>query len=439
MKATYLWRNNLPVYYALLPLRKKLMQRIFLFAAIMTAVLSCGISEFGGRSDDGSTGGIWGGLNDSHGESVSVRKVSYITAMEYQKGYDWRADEARETVKCSLVVYEDGTPVMKIPVGKTYEISPDPDKHRIIDGHLYTDYSTPTETVIKCDGRQRFRYPGCEYICGMDIIGDDLYSLGQSVDGVTLRKNGEILLNRRGAALVGEFVNDRDSLCFAFCEQVTGASLYRYYASVNGRVSQVAVRDDIKTVWDILVRHDQVIYVASLVGVGAPVLVTGDSMIQLSCPVGVSLVSCKIFKAGSSIGVEGICRLRNGRHCNMIWLDGSRICTYIGKGNVAAIDTADDGVFFVMNPPDRDSNGTIYRSGELMDMPKGYTAVGNGCVRVINGILHVGLSSLDGRKPILWKDGIVDSLNINGYISAIYHIDSDNLTSPRRECVTDQD
>ena len=123
----------------------------------------------------------------------------------------------------------------------------------------------------------------------------------------------------------------------------------------------------------------------------------------------------------------------------MIWLDGSRICTYIGKGNVAALDTADDGVFFVMNPPDRDSNGTIYRSGELMDMPKGYTAVGNGCVRVINGILHVGLSSLDGRKPILWKDGIVDSLNINGYISAIYHIDSDNLTSPRRECVTDQD
>ena len=72
-------------------------------------------------------------------------------------------------------------------------------------------------------------------------------------------------------------------------------------------------------------------------------------------------------------------------------------------------------------------------------MPEGYAVMGKECLKMIDGILHVGLSSRKGCKPVLWKDGDVDTLNINGYISAIYHIDSDYLTSPRRECVTDQD
>ena len=224
-----------------------------MFAVMMTTVLGCGVSEIGGSGGDGSTGGgIWGGLNDSHGGTPSARNVCYMTAMEYQKGYDWRADESRETVKCSLVVYEDGKPVMKVPVGEAYEVSPDPDMHRIIGGHLYTDYSNAVETVIKCDGCQLFRYPGCEYICGMELIGDDLYSLGQSRygNGFALRRNGEMILSRENATLIGMLHYDCDSLCFAFCEQVmsTEKPLHRYYASVNGKVSQVAVREDINMI-----------------------------------------------------------------------------------------------------------------------------------------------------------------------------------------------
>jgi hypothetical protein len=418
------------------------MRRIFLFTAVMISLLGCEVSELGRDAEKNNAGGgVWGGMDGSHGSASGVHKVCYMTAMDYQKGYDWRADEARETVKCSLVVYEDGTPVMKVPVGETYETSPDPDKHRIIGGHLYTDYITSAETVVKCDGHELFRYAGCEYICGMEVIDNDLYSLGQSGGGFAFRRNGEVVLSRDRAALVGGLINDSDSLCFAFCEQIisSGAPIYRYYASVNGRVSQVAVREDIKTVWDILVGRDQVIYVASLVGVSTPVLISDDSIVQMKFPPGISLVSCRIFKAGSSVGVEGICRLRNGVHCNMIWLDGNRLCTYIGKGNIAALEADGDGVFFVMNPPDRNTRGSIYRSGELSDMPAGYTVIGDDCVRVVDGILHVGMSSHDGNKPIVWKDGILDSLDINGYISAIYHMDASRTTSPTRVCGTDLD
>ena len=72
-----------------------------------------------------------------------------------------------------------------------------------------------------------------------------------------------------------------------------------------------------------------------------------------------------------------------------------------------------------MNPENSDDVGIIYRSGETFEMPRGYVVLGNECVKVIGGILYVAMSSTEGHAPILWKDGQIDSLKINGYLSTI--------------------
>ena len=412
------------------------MQRIFLFAVLMAFLYGCGISEIGEAGGKrGSGRGDLGGQNDSHDASAPVRRVCYMTAMDYEKGYDWRTDEARETVKCSLVVYEDGLSVMKLPVGDAYEISSDPDRHRIIDGYLFTDYSTAAETVVKRDGVELFRYPECEYVCGMKLMEGDLYTLGQPKDGrgFTMRKNGEVVLSNDKASLVGELFDDSDNLCFAFCEQD------RYYASINGSVSQVAVREDVNQVWDILVCNDKIIYVATLADAYAPVLVIGGSMTKLPFPIGATLLSCKIFKTVSSVGVEGLYRLRSGAYVSTVWLDQTELCAYVDKGSISALTTDGEDVFFVMNPFGRKTGGFIYRYGELLDIPQGYTVISDNCVGIVDGTLYVGMSSQDGCKPIVWKDGIVDSLDINGYVSAICQMDVVRATSPMKACGTGQD
>jgi len=38
---------------------------------------------------------------------------------------------------------------------------------------------------------------------------------------------------------------------------------------------------------------------------------------------------------------------------------------------------------------------------------------------MVNGILHVGLSSVENGFPVVWKDAALDTLRINGYISGI--------------------
>ena len=398
------------------------MQRIFLLILFLVSLFSCGIEEIGGDSDKAG-GSKWGGMTGSHSGSISEKSICYMTALDYQKGYDWRADSEHGTVRCSLVVYADGRPIMKVPVGDSYETGADVDMHRIIQGHLYTDYSTDSETVIKKDGTQLFRYSCSESILGMELKGENLYTLGQSRDGggFALRKDGDVLLHRDAAHVIGKLRNDSDSLCFAFYEQIEGGNepLDRYYSYVGGRVSQVAVREDIKMVWDLFVDQDEVIYVASLVGSDAPVLFKGESMRKIPLKQNFTLISCRIFKIGEYVGVEGVCRLNTGGHHNVIWLDAKEYYAKSSENPVAALETDGDGVFCAINPSSGE-NGIIHRAGEQYQMPSEYRVMSEDCMCVIDGILHVGLSSTQGTSPLVWKDGVLDTLNINGYISAMY-------------------
>jgi hypothetical protein len=47
-------------------------------------------------------------------------------------------------------------------------------------------------------------------------------------------------------------------------------------------------------------------------------------------------------------------------------------------------------------------------------MPEGYAAMGSNPIAMMEGILHVGLSSLEGRKPVIWKDRHIVEMDING-------------------------
>ena len=397
------------------------MSRILLFLTALV-VSACGIEVLGGEGNV-SGGGIWGGMGETQESTGGFHKVCYVTALDYQKGYDWRTDRARESVRCSLIVFADGVPVMKVPVGRDYETGSDPDMHRIIDGHLYTDYSTDEETVIKKDGALMFRYQGRESLCGLKVLGDDLYTLGQYRDGkgFAFRRNGEILLKKENGTVMGSISSDGDSLCFAYYELIrnAGGNVGRYYMSVNGKVSQIALREDVKAVWDVLCHKGQVIYLASLTGVQDPVLISGESMTALQLPQGASLSACRLIPSGGNIIAEGICR-HNGDLYDALWLNG-RLQTVFPKDRmVSSLDVSDNGVFCAINPTVSDSSGIIHRSGEDYKMPEGYSVMGPSCVKVIDGILHVGLSSRDGRKPLVWKDGVTDSLKVNGYIASIY-------------------
>lgn len=405
-----------------------------LFAA---AVCSCGLVEIGGTPDDNKHN-VWiapGAGTEKPGNTEKTR--CYITGFDYPEGYDWKADLQAGNVKCSLVVFSDMAPVMKVPVGEEYEISWEPDMHRIIGGHLYTDWSSDRETVIKKDGQLLFRYEGREMICGMIPDGDDLYSLGQNRSGAGFcyRKNGEPVFEKNTGYVIGNLMQTSQGIGFAYCEPIVlnEGNVYRYYFVLDGVAGQVAVREDVKKIWDVIMYEGKVCFIADLVGVNTPVAICGEKMSGLSVPGASSMLACRFVPASGKLFVEGVftsdgCTLRSA-----LWLEGVLYRTFGSGYTVSSLCTWKDGLCCLLNSAAAGSSAKIFRFGDISDVPAGYIPAGSSPLAVVDGILYVGLSSVSGKKPVVWKDGSVQELDINGYISSVY-AEGPNL--PTKGCVT---
>ena len=406
-------------------------RKVLLLLPVAAMMAACGLEEIGGGPESGN--GVWfgpgnlvsgNGAGSGPGTSDGVgRKVWYAVGVDYPDGYDWREDTQKGSVKCSLVVFANGVPMMKVPVGHEYEVSSDPDMHRMIVSDLYTDYSSDSLTVIKKNGKSLYRYRGREMIVGMYVEGDDVYTLGQSRDGrgFSYRKNGEPLIDRQNGTLFNTFFKTEKGCAFAYYEIVKSESedQERYFICIDGDVMQVAVREDVTKVWDVLFRDGKVWYIATLVGVKWPVLVSEDEIRTLEATKNTSMRSCRFIPDATGVAVDGVVQTQSTHSLfGGIWRDGL-LDIQFPNGLLSVYScVCDDGICCVLQGYKSGLN-SIYRTGEIYQVPEGYTAMGTSPMAVVDGILHVGLTARDGSAPQVWKDGELHPIKLNGYISSI--------------------
>lgn len=399
-------------------------RRVIAFLAGLCVFAACGLGEVGvvdqEKGDD-----IWiGPGNTVVGDSTEPgvgKKTWYTVGVDYPEGYDWRVDAEKGSVKCSLVVFANGIAMMKVPVGDKYEVSSDPDMHRMIGSSLYTYYSTADETVIKRNGEQMFRYKGREMIVDMVVREDNIYTLGQSRDssGFSLRENGRILLERSSGYPFQHLQVCDDGLSFAFCEILGSGDIAqeRYYHYLSGEVCQVAVREDIKKVWDIIFLNDKLCYLASMVGISTPVLAVGNELSPLKVPLTLELRNCRFMPDANDLNIEGILYHKRLKVFSGLW-KGTECKRAFSPGYiVASMCGWDDALGCVLNSPLQGSGGIIYRGGESWAIPDGYMSMGGQTVAVVDGMFHVGLTSKTGDGVAVWVDNEMKPLKINGFIS----------------------
>lgn len=389
------------------------------------AAVSCGLQIIGEVTEEEKKE-VWTGpgtgIVDGGSES-SKESVWYMTALDYPEGYEWKTEQETENIRCSLVVFANGVPMLKVPVGHESEVSSAPDMHRMICGDLYTDYCSDSLTVIRKNGKGLLRYPGTEMIVGMRVDGEDVYTLGQSRSGrgFSYRKNGEIIMERRNGTLFNAFFETDGGCAFAFYESVGSQSetTERYFVCVNGAVSQVAVREDVTKVWDVLVRDGKVYYIADMAGTRWPVLVSGEETSVLEMSRNTVMKVCRFMPSDSGIIVDGIVKhIGKDVMTGGLW-NGSRMETMFPSGYRSVCSCACDGGIFCILEEYVSGNKKIYRDGDICDLPEGYTVMGTKPMAMIDGILHVGLTSVDGTEAAIWKDGELQPVRINGYISSI--------------------
>ena len=161
----------------------------------------------------------------------------FVSAVRYDPGYNWIKDSLHGSVDFDIVLYDDGVPLLTVPVPAGAPFSASPDTHHIIDGSLYTEFPAAGGTVICRDGMEILRLGSGERLLGLIPAQDGLYSLTvrHGGDGFVLRRNQEVLLSRGVGTVFGSFgepsygttgalYRDGGSICFAYRE--TGGRVF---------------------------------------------------------------------------------------------------------------------------------------------------------------------------------------------------------------------
>ena len=125
----------------------------------------------------------------------------YLTAVRFPDGYAWDLDTCAVDGEVWIDLYRDGERVRSIPAGGSVH----PDMHRYVGGHLYTDFSTASETVLSRDGAELFRFEGREALRGFLVLEDGVHTLGQDRDGdgFTYRIDGRTVFRSETGWVLG--------------------------------------------------------------------------------------------------------------------------------------------------------------------------------------------------------------------------------------------
>lgn len=147
---------------------------------LLLLALSCQKPLFpgNGRHDDIDPHGG----RDEYREPEAIKSI-LVSGVDYPQGYDWVRDGEYRTTSAWIVMFEGSQEVLRFPAGKGSIWSPDPDGHRIWDGHLYTFAIDGNQTVIGRDGAEILRYDGAESIRGFAVDGGHIITLGQAEGG----------------------------------------------------------------------------------------------------------------------------------------------------------------------------------------------------------------------------------------------------------------
>ena len=371
----------------------------------------------------------------SHSPADSAARIRtdttvYVTAVEFPTGYDWQRDTAGRTAACRLVVFAGVKRILELPVGDAFGISPDPDMHRLRGGHLYTDFSTDTETLVKKDGEELFRFDGREMFCGFLVQGEDILTLGQNRRGagVTLRRNGvPVFSDPQGythegyasAFPCGALNEDQDELCFSYYRLED--SKKTWFLVRDGIAGRVEVPDEVQVVHDVRRLDGRTCLVAVVSGIKAsPVLYVDGVPTPLGPPESHTLNDGRLGFSGGWIRVK--CRIKQPRERISTSYLFSPYASPVSPGTGQVVSDffleGTDVAYAVLDA----SDGVVsaWHKGVSRPIDGASHLIAPGCGQLAGGALYLALTPFQkGYHPRLWKEGQETTYPINGYLTSV--------------------
>ena len=364
--------------------------------------------------------------------------IIYAAAVRYPAGYDWRIDTLTAEVQADVVLFRNGEVISSIPASYENAVSADPDMHRIVNGHIYTDYSSYYETIIKKDGAQLFKFEGRERICGFYVDGDDVWTLGEArgkLGGVVLRKNGKIFF----AADEGRtFFNASDpSCCSGALHFENGIPWFFYYTNEDGPLSNtnscflvengekkaIELPPTVRKIMDAKIIGGEPIFAGVISStMNAITLLKGGVALSFSLPTSYQLSNCKIIPgSGGVFYLTGECSHYITRETAGYIYDSNGNCLYFTPSGQKLLGLYIDNDVSVMVSCNSDgSSPSVNINGKTRTVQGNYRYLSSRCGRIFGDKFYMAYNPMDLDTAPFISDGTsTKSLDLNGFITDI--------------------
>lgn len=368
----------------------------------------------------------------------------YVTAVRYPPDYDWLLDTAYASVDARLVLFRNGEEIAEYVTGPAECISVDADMHRVVSGHLYTDYSTDIQTVIKCDGSEILRWDGRETIRGFLVYNDEIHTLGVLRDGrgFVYRVNGKDVLRRAdgwivddpgdGSFRAGGLYVDNGRVCFAYYVGTEAYTKRSWYMVTDGYPEEIALPAGVHRIFDVrLVGGSMWMACSSAKDTGNPLMYSESQKIKMdekkkrvlrSCRLAVNAVhngsgnepgpDTKVFLKGEeSIG---------GKAWNPFIFNSRGNREFSISNSLNVMDFYLDGPNWAYIWTDASGKVGVVRSYKKHD-PLEPSYLPRQCVQLAGSSLYLAVTPRDTVvPPYVWKNGVRSAIPIHGYLTGLY-------------------
>lgn len=341
----------------------------------------------------------------------------WATAVRFPDDYDWELDTCAVEGTVWIDLYCDGTLYKSLPAGASIH----PDMHRYAGGHLYTDYSTDTETVVLRDGTECFRFSGREAFRGFLLREDGIHTLGQDRDGdgLTYRIDGREAFRSPTGSVVGDpsrrcgaLMEDGDRLYYCFSQGPVGNKSFQVmreaeqFQSLNtaGVVYDVRMAGG-KAYW---VQRQRVSLVLMAEGIAAPLhLDSGDNP-----------RSCRIVSGPEGVLV-GVNAVQGSVGHSFVQTSGGEV--YAVDTGCSLVDILCDGAVagWLVAGPDGSPARFVRSDGSALSLPPGGFLAARDCALLRDGHLYLALSGHRGKSGWLVLDDEVVEIIFNGYFTSV--------------------
>ena len=391
---------------------------LFLLATACREPLLDSVPRFLREQDRFSREAREGGKPEEPGDPEAPGYIPsvYATALHFQDS------------TASLLFFKDGECLLQLPV----ETPPDPERHRIWGGHLWTDSTDGYETLVFCDGQEKFRFEGEEHLQGFLLVNGDVHTLGQRPGrGFCYRINGEpVFESPRGSVLGspsdpdwpgGALFLDGEDVYYGYSLPIAVKDFaFREYHVMRGAEHYKTIpAGSSDALYDLRVHEGQVVRLERR---GQTLYwVAGEEERALDIPIA-DFVSGKLVKFSNVVTARVLSKTWGitCRHWYFIPSAGMLQLVVTAQSERGVLALRDWNWAFADIGPDGNFLKLVYTSQPAPPAPEGdFTLASPAGLFVSNGHFALALTGSTGNTHVVYSDVGQYTYTFNGYFTSV--------------------